>query len=425
MRRQAFALLALAVAIHIVFVASLAEPRHFLNPLFVEGVHNLEEGQGSDFYAFYQAGRYVLDGEDIYRRPMEDQNRVVPYAYFYRYLPFVAYTIGVALNAVPPRVAYWLWVILVEVILLACIAATRKMTRDLWLFSQLTTMWLVFTPFYLEQYMGQLTFVMAALMFAFALAHARGRRAAFQWSWIASLLIKHLTVLYLPILVRMKRYRTILLGLGLVVLTTVPYLVLRKSGVGDFTHDNFSMNLTPMAGNLGFMSLLMVVKDHFFPRASEVFMSVGPVGVSWTRLMIAAAAGVPTLVCLWATFSKRPFDFLESLALWTILFFFVFREVWEYHYVILMPIFVLLYARTRAKVLWVMYALLAAPTFFVLYDVPGNDPEAHWTTFQHVFNHAWKVAPVVWLFVWVAIGRFRRAARRGDERADGSLAITF
>ena len=39
------------------------DPGHFLNPFFLEGMHNLGEGQGSDFYAFYQAGRYVLDGE--------------------------------------------------------------------------------------------------------------------------------------------------------------------------------------------------------------------------------------------------------------------------------------------------------------------------------------------------------------------------
>lgn len=425
MKRKALLLLTFALAVHVVFMASLISPGHFLNPLFVEGVHNLEEGQGSDFYAFYQAGRYVLDGDDIYRRPMEDPGRVVPYAYFYRYLPFVAYTIGVAANAVPPRVAYWLWVALVELVLLMCVAATRRMTRDTWLFAQLAAMWLMFTPFYLEQYMGQLTFVMAALIFAFAIAHARGRRAAFEWSWIASLLIKHLTILYVPLLVRMRRYRPVLVGAALLVVTTVPYLLLRRSGVGDFTHDNFSFNLNPMPGNLGFLALLMVIKYHFFPAASDFFARIGPLGISWTRIMLVAAAGFPTLVCLWATYRRRPFDFLESLALWTILFFFVFREVWEYHYVILMPLLVLLYARTRAGILWVMYVLLAAPTFFILYDVPGTDPEAHWTVFQHVFNHAWKIAPVVWLFVWLAAGRFRRRSRQTDERADGSLAITF
>jgi len=425
MTRRAIVLLSLAIAVHAVFVASLVEPGHFLNPLFVAGVHNLEAGQGSDFYAFYQAGTYVLEGKDIYQRPMDDPDRVVPYAYFYRYLPFVAYTLGVAFNAVPPRVAYWIWIAFVEVVLLLCIRATWNATRDRSLFAELAAMWLMFTPFYLEQYMGQLTFVTAALVFMFILGHARGRRGTFEWSWIASLLLKHLTVLYLPILVRMRRYRPILIGAALLILTTVPYLMLRSSGVGHFTHDNFSFNLNPLPGNLGFLSFLMVVKYHFFPQASELFASVGPVGLSWTRGMLLGAAGIPTLVCLWITFVRRPFDFLESVALWTILFFFVFREVWEYHYVILMPVFVLLYARTRARVLWVIYTLLAAPTFFALYDVPHDRPEAYWTTFQHVFHHAYMIAPVVWLFVWVAAGYMRRHSRSIEARADDALAVTL
>jgi len=424
MKRSALLLLTAAVVVHATFIVSLVEPGHFLNPLFVEGVHNLEEGQGSDFYAFYQAGAYVLEGRDIYQRPMDDPDRVVPYAYFYRYLPFVAYTIGVALNAVPPRVAYWLWVALVEVILLLCVRATWRMARDRSLAAALSAMWLMFTPFYLEQYMGQLTFVMAALSFAFVLGHARGRRAVFDWSWIVSLLVKHLSILYLPILIRMRRYRLVLLGLLLLVATTVPYLLLRSAGVGHFTNDNFSLNLNPMAGNLGFMAFLMVVKYHFFPEASQMFAHIGPVGISWTRIMLAFAAGVPTLVCLWVTFLRRPFNFLESVSLWTILFFFVFREIWEYHYVILIPLFVLLYARTRAPVLWVMYALLAAPTLFVLYDVPFDSPQAYWTVSQHVLNHAYKIAPVVWLFVWVA-GCMRRHAAARDALGDRSLAITF
>jgi hypothetical protein len=173
------------------------------------------------------------------------------------------------------------------------------------------------------------------------------------------------------------------------------------------------------------MALLMVVKYHFFPQASEFFASIGPLGISWTRIMLVAAMGIPTLVCVWATFFRRPFDFLESLSLWTMLFFFVFREVWEYHYVLLLPVLVLLYARTRARVLWVVYALMAAPSFFILYDVPGPGLDSHWTVFEHVFNHAYRITPVVWLFVWVAWGFFRRHAKAADARADGSLAITF
>lgn len=408
MKRSTRILLVSAIVVHGLFLASLIDRGHFLNPLFPEGSHNLGEGQGSDFYAFYQAGRYVLEGDDIYRRPMEDEERVVPYAYFYRYLPFVACTIGVAANAVPPRVAYWIWVAILECVLLLVVRATVRMTRDRSLGADLVAMWLMFTPFYMELYMGQITFLMSALVFAFALGEARGRTAISDWSWISSVVLKHLTILFVPIFVRLRRLRPVLVAALLLVVTTIPYLLLSPAGVGAFTHDNFSLTLYPLAGNFGVLALLMVLKMHFFPAASEAFAYLGPIKLTLTRVLIALTMGLPVIAALWITFRRKPFDFLESLAAWSLVYFFVFREVWEYHYVLLLPVFVLLYARTRAPVLWVIYAWAALPTPFVFYDVPVREPEAHWSAFVHVLNHSFKVVPVVWLFLWIVLGCLRR-----------------
>lgn len=414
-----------ALAVHALFIASLVHPGHFLNPLFPEGTHNLEEGQGSDFFAFYQAGRYVLDGQDIYTRPMEDPERVVPYGYFYRYLPFVAFTLGVASNALGPWAAYWTWIVIVELILGLSILATRRLVDDSTLAGYLTAMWLMFSPFYIEQYMGQLTFVMSALIFAFALAWARGRLAVFDWSWILSVLIKHVTILYVPIFARTRRLRPVVLAVLLLAATTVPYYLLRPTDTGQFGHDNFSLTLYPYPGNFGALALVMVLKDRFFPAASQPLFYVGPLMVSITRILILAVMAAPTLGALWVTFRRRPFNFVESLSLWTAVYFFVFREVWEYHYVLLLPVLVLLYAKTRARVLWVVYGLLAAPTLFVLYDVPGDSPEASWSAFEHVLNHSFKVVPLVWLFFWIALGYYRRHVRRAETTMDGGLVAAL
>lgn len=428
MRTSARIVLLVAIVIHVLFLASLIDPGHFLNPLFPEGMHNLGEGQGSDFYAFYQAGRYVLDNENIYTRPMDDPDRVVPYAYFYRYLPFVAYTIGVAANAVEPRLAYWIWVGIIELVLLLCILGTRRITRDPTLFAYLAAMWLMYTPFYIEQYMGQLTFAMAAMSFAFAVMHLRGRALAADGWWWASVVIKHLSVLYVPILLRLRKYRTIAIAVLLLLITTVPYLLLRRHGTGDFSHDNFSLNLDPYSGNMGAVAFFMVLKERFFPLASQALGHAGPVKLSLTRLGVGLIMFVPVAVSLWATFRRRPFDFLESFALWTMVYFFVFREVWEYHYVLLVPVFVLLYARTRARVLWLIFALAAAPTLFVLYDVPGaalSEPWEAWSAFEHVLNHGFKLIPVVWLFVWVAAGYLRRHSKLAESRMDTGVDLVF
>jgi len=421
--RTARTVLICAVVVHALFLGSLVHPSHFLNPLFPEGTHNL--GQGSDFFAFYQAGRYVLEGRDIYQRPMDDAARVVPYGYFYRYLPLFAATVGVALNAIPPWVAYWLWVAFMEAVLLACLVATRRMVLDDGLFALLASMWLFYTPFYMEQYMGQLTFPMAALVFLMALGYARGRLGTFDWSWIASVLLKHLTILYVPILLKLKRYRAIAIATGLLALATVPYIALRPAGVGAFRHDNFDLSLYPYPGNFGVLALLMVLKARLFPIASEIGLFVGPLRLTITRALVLATMAVPTLASLWITFRRKPFDFLESLGLWTMLYFFVFREVWEYHYVLLLPLFVLYYARTRAPILWVIYALAAAPTLFVLYDVPVASPEVEWTAVEHILNHAFKVVPLVWLFVWTAGGRLRSHSKRRERRTGSGLAVVL
>ncbi len=425
MRTSARVLLIIAIAVHVVFVVSLVHPSHFLNPLFPEGVHNIGDGPGADFFAFYQAGRYVLEGRDIYMRPMEDPDRVVPYAYFYRYLPFVAYAIGVPLNALGPWAAYWLWVVLIELVLLAALWGTWRMVIDRSLFAYLASMWLMYTPFYIEQYMGQLTFPMAVLVFFTALGYSRGRMRAFEWNWIASVLIKHLTILYVPILFKLRRYRTIAIAAALLIVTTIPYLAFRQTGVGSFAHDNFSLTLYPYSGNLGVLALLMTLKMRFFPQASEIAAYIGPLKLSVTRGLVFLTMLAPVVTSLWVTFRKKPFDFLESLGLWTMVYFFVFREVWEYHYVLLLPLFVLYYAKTRARVLWVIYALAAAPTLFILYDVPGDNPEARWTAFQHVLNHSFKVVPLVWLFVWVAAGYLRNHARRMEGVPRTGLSVTL
>jgi hypothetical protein len=425
-KQNAKIVLAIAIAIHILFIVSLVHPSHFLSPLFAEGAHNIGNGPATDFFAFYQAGRYVIEGKNIYQDPMKDPDRVVPYAYFYRYLPFVAYTIGVASNAVSPWAAYWIWLAIVELLLLLAIRSTRRMVTDTSLFAYLAAMWLMFTPFYLEQFMGQLTFVMSVLIFAFALSYARGKMTSFDWSWTLSVVLKHLTLIYLPILIRIKRYRTIAIGVALLAATALPYYLLGPSSdVSRFARSNFDLSLYPLPGNYGVLALLMAVKMHLFPRASEIGFQIGPLKMSITRMLILGTMLAPVLVSLWITFRRKPFDFIESLGLWTMVYFFVFREVWEYHYVLLLPLFVLFYAKTRARVLWGIYALTAAPTLFVFLDIPGGNLIVDWSAFVLILNHVFKVIPLVWLFVWVARGHLRQHARRMEKIPESGLAVTL
>ena len=94
-------------------------------------------------------------------------------------------------------------------------------------------------------------------------------------------------------------------------MTTIPYFLLRAHGTGQFTHDNFSLNLNPYAGNMGSVAFFMVLKERFFPLASQVFGHLGPIKLSITRLGVALIMGVPVLTSLWVTCLSIS-DYLQS-----------------------------------------------------------------------------------------------------------------
>ncbi|MGE3983106.1 MAG: hypothetical protein AB7G38_02980, partial [Dehalococcoidia bacterium] len=83
-------LFAAAVAVHVVGLISLLTG--WLDPLFNDAVNRL--GQGADFFAVYGAGHNLLDGKSVYA-PAEGG---VPYAYPFRYLPSVGYSLGALFN---------------------------------------------------------------------------------------------------------------------------------------------------------------------------------------------------------------------------------------------------------------------------------------------------------------------------------------
>src|SRR5712692_1816418 len=110
---------------------------------------------------------------------------------------------------------------MVEITLLLCAAASFYFTRaDPNLAARLAAMWLVFTPYYLEQFMGQFSLIQAALIFGMLLLVSRetgyGAGATgpisrfsghFDAIWIASLIWKINTIVFVPVYVRLRRWR--------------------------------------------------------------------------------------------------------------------------------------------------------------------------------------------------------------------------
>ena len=146
MTRASRALLGAAIATHLLLLVSWRTGT--LNPLFFDAV--VTHGRrGWDFYALYQAGHNVLRGDSAYESDGTQIDVAIPDGTYtpYRYLPLTAYTLGAALNLLPPLWAYRLWVAFTELVLLACVALTWRIVPGPNRRARLAAMWLVYTPY--------------------------------------------------------------------------------------------------------------------------------------------------------------------------------------------------------------------------------------------------------------------------------------
>jgi len=409
-------LIALALAFHLSLLLSWR--LGFWNAFTFDSVAT-HGRRGWDFYALYQAGHNVLTGASAYESANERIDVVVPLYTPFRYLPISAYTVGVALNAVPPLWAYRLWVAFVEATLLACAYLSWRLTpgrRGL----VLAAMWLCFTPYYLELYLGQFTLVQSALVLLMMVASTGAWPAwerAFGPAWIASLLWKQNTALFGPLLVRQGRWRLLLVAAIAVAATSVPYFVAVPGSLAAFLGNLASGAPAPQLGNLGVRQFLYSVASAVAPGLS----SGAHLGLQ--RGWVAVVVGVG----LWLTLRDRRPDPLLHLCLWTTTYLLIYHHVWEHHYVFALPVLVMLYRRDGSPWVLAIYALLALWTPYILIDPRGmaayHEP-MRWTPLEprvlDVLYHASKALPAVALWGYIARAIARHAAARRDEVGEAS-----
>ena len=90
-------------------------------------------------------------------------------------------------------------------------------------------------------------------------------------------------------------------------------------------------------------------------------------------------------------------------------YFLIYHHVWEHHYVMILPVLVILSIRNESVWLWVVYVLLALPTPFYLIDPRGRVAvfdAMRWTPirplWQDLIYHASKAVPVLVLYCSLA-----------------------
>jgi hypothetical protein len=403
----------IAGGIHALFWLSLRT--QWLWPLFNDVVHRF--GPGADFFALYQAGHSALHRQSIYSFIPGDT--VIPYAYPFRYLPVSAYSVGALLSLVPPATAYSLWLAVCELCLLYNTRETYRRSGAGLRGALLASLWLVFTPFFLELWVGQFTFLLGSLLFWSVLAIQDGRHHAAQGWWIISVLWKPASLLWIPLWLRERRHWAGLALCGLLVLGNLLYFLFFPQDWAVFREANVHPLPTWHAGNIGLSGLIY----HFTGKGPlfqpvRLFLTAALIApVLWITLWPRPGAGArvkegdpgrPTPTDAGPRLNPEPAPFWLLAALWTSLYFLVYKDVWEHHLTMLLPFLVLGLWHAPSRLLLVLVVLLALPSPFFFYDVPrlgfNVDPQPYFSPAVSLLHHSWRVVPLLLLYGhWLAL----------------------
>jgi len=224
-------------------------------------------GPACDFFAVFSSGIRARDGQPIYT--FGDSVSQIPYAYAFRYAPMVAYTLGLALSFLNYLAAYGLWLVLCELALLRNIRLTLERAPDRTTGTLCAALWLLFSPYYIELYVGQFTFITASLMFWAYLGwsrppskEARSAYRAADFFFAVAVRLKMMPLLFLPVVLLQKRWKAAFISIVVLVVTSAIYFHFAPSDWKMFVKMNSSAYPTWHAGNQGFMAFLFAVSGE-------------------------------------------------------------------------------------------------------------------------------------------------------------------
>lgn len=355
-------LLFVSILIHIFFLLNLFTG--ILKP-FSHDMTLFREVRGVDFNAIFMSGHYLRSGENLYRIPTQDEG--VPHTRF-RYTPPAAFFIGLPFSLFPRNrffTASAFWTVIIELVLIFNILLTIKFCSIEKRILPAVSMWLIYFPFAVELYMGQFTFIMASLFFWSILAIKKNRFFSAVFLWIPSVLLKIFPLLFAPLYVRYAGLRKSALAVLIMTLLVLPWFLFHPIQFNDFLALNLqpgkSIPDTPYAGNPGFFHLALYI-SQFLPGLEKEAVNI-----------VSLFTGMIILGFFLILSSRRKISLFIPAGLVAASFFFISREVWEHHYTLLLPFFILYFIDARKPdILFCMaFVLCALPTFFIFFNMAG------------------------------------------------------
>ena len=410
-----YCLLAAAVLAHLGMMGSLFWG--YLDTWF-DNSHSLQ--QGIDFFSVYEAGHNALENRSVYYFDAADTS-ITPHHNPFRYLPSVAYVLAVPMNALSAWPAYWGWVSLNELLLVVNAYLTWQVAgRGKWGLIA-ASMWFAFTPFYVEQYVGQFSFLMATFTLLLGIGLVRGRQLSGGVPWAISIITKSNSALLLPVLVRFGWWKPIAIA-GALLALNIPYYLARWRDFEYFLWINvgqgFDLGFLDYELRLGEMRFFVDVDHRLFTFSSgelgltallrNSFLAIDSAATSLPGGVSPALIGIIVAVGLAATFmSKRP-DKLALFGLWILTFFLVYGA-WEHHYVMLLPVLALLVALRPASrpLALVVFTMIALPSPYWLINAVSDATlpaggllsiQESWPVWGVIVHHMAKPLPVVALW---------------------------
>ncbi len=398
-------LIAIGIIIHLLWLISLGTG--FLNEFFYDSSH-FHKGQAADFFVFYNASRLLLKQKSIYG----PKDAGTPYMYGrYTYIPtFVMLTFWLGLPG--PFLSYFLWAAIIEITLLLSIMLSIKWKRKKgYRISDefIIFLWLIPSPFYLELFMGQNTFIFAFFLLVFLISKDISKNRAIPViSFSLSVISKIASIICTPIFLKNRQYAVILIPALIAVITSLFYFTAidrekieiigtekiekqvpadkkttkgDKSSYkmpmvsrGDHTEDRIFIK-SPVEFRIRVPKGIYITLHHIGRKPKTLFYPQVPGFSSFLYNITRSISfmryfAVIMWIAVYSIILLKPSDYILDFGILIILFFLTFTFIWEHHYTLLMPFIILLIIREYAirVPLLIAYFLIAVPTPFFLYN---------------------------------------------------------
>ena len=317
-----------------------------------------------------------------------------------------------ALSLLDFDTAYLVWFVIIELLVVINLIHLKSfMIRDDE-FLIAFCMTLFFTPLYVELFMGQYSMIQATfILFLFTCLYNKNPRNAFHF-WGASALWKLNTFLALPVFMKYRENKPVYWTIGIALASLIIYWIIIGNNVFNFFLINFRVPSIYQEGNLGLRMLWDSVILHVFHLGHPVNDATGNISTYELSLggkLLSLILPAMVLVgCFHALVNAQKGKFIDLVALWITAYFLLYTDIWEHHYLMLLPILITQYARKRWPLILICYLFIALPTPFALLEnlpviyIPSVDGTP--SVWSVILYHA--VKPIPTLIFFIAMWRY-------------------